>query len=360
MMRRTVHQVLVGAARNDAITTMAIGIQAELASKFSVSTYSYHNPDESVASLVRPLDEMPEGSSDDVILYHLSFGVPDLIESLLKRPEKLVVCYHNITPAHFYEALLPDFAAALRNGREEMRQLAAHSLLSVADSDFNAEELREAGHRNVRVLAAGMDPHRLSTTPIDSQFLGELEENFPHGFVLFVSQVLPHKRVDHALAVIHLLRTVHSIEVGLVVAGPIRQPAYVNAVNEFRTRLVGANALLTDSVSESQLATLYRACRCFVGTSQHEGLSVPPLEAMAEGAPVVVRGSGAVTETVGEGGLVLRGDCGILELTEAVAIVLESPTIAARLRMSGRNRLHSGATAHRDDSILDLIEAVAG
>lgn len=353
-----VFQIVVAASGNDAINAMSLRIMDQLSNVFDVSTYSYYHPDKSADARILPLSEIPNGSPDDILLYHLSFGIPDLTHFLLGRPERLVVCYHNVTPAHFYESLLPDFAAALAYGRKEVEILSSRAVLSLGDSVFNATELREAGHRNVRVMPAGLTPRRLAETPIDCRLLLKLENDFPNGFILFVSQVLPHKRVDHALSILHLLKTVHRIDVGLVIAGPIRQPAYLSAVEEFATRLSGVRFVFTDSVTDSELATLYRASRCYIGTSQHEGLSIPPLEAMAEGVPVVVRGTGGVSETVGAGGIVLDTDCGVLEMTEAVAMVLTDERLASVLRIAGRNRAREVSETVSDVSMVELLAAV--
>lgn len=356
--RRRIFQIIAGAASHDAITSMALRIELELADDYAVTTYSYHSPDQSVAGRIKPLEELPPTDTNGIIVYHLSFGLPDLVDVLLSRKEKLVICYHNITPSRFYVDLLPEFARALDAGRTDMLRLVDRTFLAISDSRYNAEELHECGYESVRVLPAGFDPGRLKDTPSDSRFLLELSEHFPNGFVLFVSQVLPHKRVDHALAVIHLLNTVHNLSMGLVVAGPIRQPAYMESINEFRTTLNGANVLFTDTVTEGQLAALYRSCACFVGTSQHEGLSVPPLEAMAEGAPVVVRGAGAVGDTVGGGGIVLPGTCGVLELTEAVAEVVRNPDLVSTLRIKGRERLREISVESARETIRSVFNEV--
>ena len=45
MGTKRVHQVLVGAARNDAITAMALEIQSELAKSFESNIYCHHPVD---------------------------------------------------------------------------------------------------------------------------------------------------------------------------------------------------------------------------------------------------------------------------------------------------------------------------
>ena len=186
----------------------------------------------------------------------------------------------------------------------------------------------------------------------------QIESHFPNGFILFVSQVLPHKRVDHALGIVHLLRTIHHLDIGLVVAGPIRQPSYEYALRRFRQKLNDCHVLFTDSVTDSQLATLYRSCICYIGTSEHEGLSVPPLEAMANLAPVVVRGAGAVPETVGIGGIVLDQHVGLLEFTETIACVVKSPELQSSLRRSGAERINEIDAGFSSSALAEVLLGV--
>jgi glycosyltransferase involved in cell wall biosynthesis len=358
MGTKCVHQVLVGAARNDAITTMALEIQAELTESFTSNIYCHHPVDASFPEYLQQLTEIGEGSPDDVLIYHLSFGIPEMTEMLLSRPEKLVIAYHNVTPAEYYAELLPEFAEALAYGKSEALLLKKRVSLAIADSEFNAEELESFGYQDVHVVAGGANPQRLLDVGVDANFMADLEQHFPNGFVLFVSQVLPHKRVDHALEILQLLRTVHRLDIGLVIAGPIRQPAYEFAVQTLREKLQDSHLLMANAVTDEQLATLYRACLCYIGTSEHEGLSVPPLEAMANGAPVVVLGAGAVPETVKTGGIVLPVDTGVIEFAEVVAEVITNSDLRSQLRRAGVTRLTEGFSENSTQKFVELISGI--
>jgi glycosyltransferase involved in cell wall biosynthesis len=307
---------------------------------------------------VKQLHEIGVGSPDDVLVYHLSFGIPEMTEKLLSRPEKLVIAYHNVTPARYYEELLPHFAEALAYGRSEPSRLKDRSSLSIAMSGFSAQELESLGYQDVHVVAGGVNPQRLQDVTIDVNFMADLEHHFPNGFILFVSQVLPHKRVDHALEILQLLRTVHRLNIGLVIAGPIRQPAYEFAVQTLRDKLQDSHLLMANAVTDEQLATLYRACLCYIGTSEHEGLSVPPLEAMANGAPVVVLGAGAVPETVKTGGIVLPVDTGVIEFTEVVAEVITNEVLRSQLRRAGVARLNEGFAEKSAQKFVELVSGI--
>jgi glycosyltransferase involved in cell wall biosynthesis len=57
--------------------------------------------------------------------------------------------------------------------------------------------------------------------------------------------------------------------------------------------------LLTDYLHDEDLRALYSSCRAFIYSSVYEGFGLPPLEAMACGAPVIASRIPALTETTG-------------------------------------------------------------
>jgi glycosyltransferase involved in cell wall biosynthesis len=208
-------------------------------------------------------------------------------------------------------------------------------------------------------LAAGVNPFRLKYEPTDSRLIGELHSHFPDGYILAVSQVIPHKRMELAIEAVHLLRTVHRLDVGLVIAGPQRNERYARDLAKLRSRLPEANVLMMGETTESQLATLYRACAVYFGTSDHEGLAIPPLEAMAAGVPVVIRGTGAVPETVGDAALVAKPDATICELTEMLHAVLTNSKLRATLVMRGREHVRNFYAQDTTQLFLQKIQELA-
>lgn len=58
--------------------------------------------------------------------------------------------------------------------------------------------------------------------------------------------------------------------------------------------------LLTDYLHDEDLRALYASCRAFIYPSIYEGFGLPPLEAMACGAPVIASRISALAETTGD------------------------------------------------------------
>jgi glycosyltransferase involved in cell wall biosynthesis len=79
---------------------------------------------------------------------------------------------------------------------------------------------------------------------------------------------------------------------------------------------------------------LYRACTVFAFPSRYEGFGLPPLEAMACGAPVVVSDASSLPEVVGPAALRVPPD-DVVGWAAALGRLLGDPGLRAELRAQG-------------------------
>lgn len=126
----------------------------------------------------------------------------------------------------------------------------------------------------------------------------------------------------------------------LVLAGP--RGWMTEPIDKALARLPAARVRLTGYVTDAELAALYTACRAFVYPSFYEGFGLPPLEAMACGAPVIASNTSSLPEVTGDAALPVDPR-DIDGLTAAIARVLEDSEFRASLRARGlaRSRLFS-------------------
>jgi glycosyltransferase involved in cell wall biosynthesis len=88
--------------------------------------------------------------------------------------------------------------------------------------------------------------------------------------------------------------------------------------------------------TREELAELYATCDLFVSASWREGFGLPPLEAMACGAPVVLTDSGGVREYARHGeNCLMVPPRDSSALAEAMIRVLTDPALVAQLRHNG-------------------------
>ena len=91
------------------------------------------------------------------------------------------------------------------------------------------------------------------------------------------------------------------------------------------------------AVPDAELARLYGQCDAFLFASLNEGFGLPPLEAMACGAPVVASAVTALPEVCGEAALLVE-PTDSERIFEALRTVLREPELAADLRKRGAER----------------------
>jgi glycosyltransferase involved in cell wall biosynthesis len=95
--------------------------------------------------------------------------------------------------------------------------------------------------------------------------------------------------------------------------------------------------IFTGYAPEADLPALYSGALCFAYPSYFEGFGLPPLEAMACGAPVVAADRTSLPEVVGDAGLLVNPfDAG--EIAGAVARLIDDAALRASLRDRGLAR----------------------
>jgi glycosyltransferase involved in cell wall biosynthesis len=258
---------------------------------------------------------------------------------LLHRIERVGIVYHNITPSRFFRPYDAEFADVLDDGRRELAMMRQRASFAFAVSPYNARELESLGYDRVGLTPLIVDVEELAGMRPDANMAQYLATQLDGPLILFVGQVLPHKRPDLLLAAFHVLNTYLVPEARVAVVGPGRNAAYRVAVARYARELNLNRAWLTGWVRDEELVAFFRAADVLVTTSEHEGFCVPLLEAMAFDVPVVARPFAAIPETLGDAGVLLpAGDEPVL-LAEAVKEVLDNGGLRQSLVSKGRERL---------------------
>jgi glycosyltransferase involved in cell wall biosynthesis len=144
----------------------------------------------------------------------------------------------------------------------------------------------------------------------------------------------------HLLEAVAKLRTERPVR--LTVVGSARPGGPAEAALD---RLALRDAVrFTGPLPEADLVRLLQSAAVVAIPSLYEGFSLPAIEAMACGTALVATDAGALPEVVGsKAGLRVRaGDVG--ELTAALQLVLDSPSLADQLGRAGRRRVLASYT----------------
>ena len=197
--------------------------------------------------------------------------------------------------------------------------------------------------RERAVERLGLDPDRVRVTPwgVDEVFAPGPRSDAALAllgvrgrYLLTVGALRPRKNLEGALATFEAL-TDHA-ELELVVAGG-RGWDDTELLERLGRSPAADRIRLTGRVSDADLADLYRGAECFLFPSRYEGFGLPPLEAMACGAPVVSSDRSSMPEVVGGAALLVPPD-DVAGWVAAVEELLASPERRAELVERGRRR----------------------
>lgn len=185
----------------------------------------------------------------------------------------------------------------------------------------------------------GVRPDQLHVVPlgVDTElFKPTLQPRVPGRIIAIASADVPLKGVANLLHAVAKLRTERDVELQLVAR---LEP---NGPTEKRIAELGISDIVhvSSGLSDAELAALLASAEISCIPSLYEGFSLPAVEAMSSGTPIVASRAGALPEVLGSEGLcaelVKPGDAE--ELTTVLRNLLDSPERRYQLGIAGRQR----------------------
>ncbi len=206
------------------------------------------------------------------------------------------------------------------------------------------------------IISNGLDVHRYR--PADGADEGiEARYALPAGpRILFVSRLARDKAIDVLIRAMPGIRS-HVPNASLLLVG---RGDYRASLEELTAelRLAGAVRFL-GFIPEADMPAIYRACDCFAIASTYEVQSLPTLQALATGLPVVAADAVALPEIVKDGVngyLVPPGDP--RAVADAIVRVLSDPERAAAMAQEGLAIVQSHAEEHTFDLYEELYRSL--
>lgn len=210
-------------------------------------------------------------------------------KGIVTRPGTLHICYCH-SPTRFlwdaYHRVMEEFpSGTMRRGAFQLllhglrlwdRAAARRVDLFLANSETTRARIQKYYGRDATVIPP----------PLPPQFVADDAEH-PREYFLFVGRLSPYK---HASVV---LETFNKLELPLVVVGEGREAKKLH-------QLHGPRVSFRGFVPDQELAALYAGARAVIFPSDDD-FGLVPIEAMAQGTPVLALRSGGATETVVEG-----------------------------------------------------------
>jgi L-malate glycosyltransferase len=352
-----IHQFVPMLHRHDAVGEHTLALQALLraegvASKIYSQLSDPHTADQTSSYL----DYEAEAEPGDVLVYQFATESA-MVRWLLQRDEPLVINYHSVTPPRFFAPWNLGITQIQAACLEELALVAPGSTLGIAVSEFDRAELSEAGCPStsvIPVLTAGRP-----LPPADPAFRRWLQSVSGSRAWLSVGRLAPNKSHHLAIAALFAHRMTNDPSATLIVVGAPAETHYAQSLRRYAAQLgLGDAVRFLSGISEAELAACYEVAEVLVMLSAHEGFGVPLVEAMRQGVPVVAHDAGAVSETLGDVGVLLPGTQP-LQVAAAVQSVHIDPEARKRALAGANEQLRRLAIDSAGKRLVEALQEVA-
>ncbi len=151
-------------------------------------------------------------------------------------------------------------------------------------------------------------------------------------YILYVGSLEPRKNIGNLIDAFERMRSRNpDLKTKLVLIGG-ESPLFANVRVQIKT--YHQDVVFKGFVSDEELRQYYRQAQVVAYPSLYEGFGLPPLEAMASGAPVVTSNTSSLPEVVGNAALMVSPyDCD--QLADTLAMIVRDPLLRREMRARG-------------------------
>jgi len=275
----------------------------------------------------------------------------------LPVPFPSVITVHDMVHRAWPEAFT-DLQLSYLSTRHEYSINRADRIITDSLFSFN-EILSEFLHIEKKLTIIPLAP-----SPLFHTF--EVEPAFPsrdfgieRPFIFYVGSITPKRHVAPLLSAFEELSPLFP-EWNVILAGRNVTCPYLDIgelVRNCNGRLGRKAVVYREFVSDDDLLRLYNSAGIFAYLSTYEGFGMPPLEAMACGAPVITTNCSSLPEVVGDAALMvnpLRPE----EIKEALGRLMSDESLRHELQERGYRRKEMFSWAETAEKTLEIVKSV--
>ena len=258
-------------------------------------------------------------SKEKVLIFHYSIGsdISDFVRSLKCGK---IMRYHNITPYQYFLSYNNQLVNLCKRGREDMSRMSNDFIKSIADSEFNKNELLNLGYKNVEVLPILINFNDYKNITINKSLADALAGTKN---IIFVGKIAPHKAQSDLIKIFYYYHNYINTKSRLILIGSYEGfEKYYQELLKLIKVLNLDNVVLTGKIPFNDLISYYKCADLFLCASEHEGFCVPIIEAMYFDIPILAYKSTAVPFTLNKSGVIFKNKKKLYDIAEMVNLIM--------------------------------------
>lgn len=278
----------------------------------------------------------------DVVLFPTIYSfVP-----VMSRAKKIVMI-HDVIADKFPELTLPSRTARVFwDMKVTLGRWQADAIVTV--SEYSRRALVEhfgIAPARVAVVGEANDPvfRVLDDLPMTSR-LASLGIMANQPLVVYVGGFAPHKNLQTLVtAFAHLATRAEFADARLVMVGEYQKEVFHSYFSTIKNQVadlgIAERVIFTGYLPDEELVVLLNRATVLALPSLMEGFGLPAIEAAACGCPVIATTESPLPDLLGEGGIYIAPS-DLPGWSDALARVLQSPDLGARMRAAGLDAAH--------------------
>lgn len=353
-MPQKAHQFLTALSYGDAIGDYTLEIQQILRKNGYESEIFSEVVHPRMGKYVKPLHEYENDESDDVLmLVHFSIGsdLGNLIPHL--RGKKLLI-YHNITPYNWFVDINKYLAYQCLVGRKQLELLRPFCPISLADSEYNRQELESLGYTNTSVLPIRMHFEKFGGAP-DPVTMSTYDDKRTN--IIVVGRTIPNKRLEDCLKAFAYYQRFKNPLSRLIFVGMWNGfESYYGALRTMMNELNLQDVVFTGHISFNELLAYFRLADLLLTMSEHEGFCVPILEAFSMNVPVLAWDACAIPYTAGQGAILIEKEKDYAMIGEMIDQILSRKNLREKIIEAQKEQLKIHEGFPFENTLLSALE----
>lgn len=288
----------------DAVSNNALALHALLCRKgYRAEIFAAACGKNISAGIVKSVEKL-QVQSEDVLIYHFCIG-HILNRQFAEYRCRRVLIYHNVTPPKFYRGINSAWEQSCLAGVRDIQFLVDKVEYCLADSEFNKTDLLKLGFRCRIDVLPPVTPFEDYDKKKDEGIVSKYSDGKTN--ILFVGRIAPNKKFEDIIEAFAYYKKYFDEGARLFLVGNYTgMERYYEKLKYYVEFLKVTDVFFTGHMKFEEILAYYGIADVFVCMSEHEGFCVPLVEAMYLQVPIIAYDSCAVSNTLGNGGLLLQ------------------------------------------------------